>query len=261
MKRTAVIPAALVRLHSLHLKEEKIMHCSDATFNYAPNPTLSHWLCNMHNSTCTSACRLMSKINFMTPRTCKEQSFYSKRCFNPCYLNGLGRDETSYMSNRSLICTRSAGYIYQSQNHSFAEHVSLNSRYRTDTLPNATAIQQLWFLKESKQHKSWSCDRGQGQQIPWITHSKRSRSCRQGLEALQKMDVNRNVLPKILRVYLWSNSFQVSVVLADILQSEPSRIQSSQSGSKESKVQAPGNLSLPNYQSNLILVQNYILFH
>lgn len=75
------------------------------------------------------------------------------------------------------------------------------------------------------------------------------------------MDVNRNILPKILRVHLWSNSFQVSAVLADILQREPSRIQSSQSGSKESKVQSkvPENLSLPNYQSNLILVQNYIL--
>lgn len=39
MKRTAVIPAALERIHSLHIKEEKIiMHWSDATFNYAPNP-------------------------------------------------------------------------------------------------------------------------------------------------------------------------------------------------------------------------------
>lgn len=48
--------------------------------------------------------------------------------------------------------------------------------------------------------------KGSTVRFPGRTHSKRSRSCRQGLEALQKMDVNRNILPKILRVHLGSNS-------------------------------------------------------
>lgn len=135
----------------------------------------------MPNSTCASACKLTSKINFLTPRTCEEQSFYGKRCFNPCCLNGLdlGRDETSYMSNRSLICTRSAGYINQSQKHCHLLNISLNSRYilhTTNTLPNATAmsalalerikvtqVKEMWWRERAAQSDSLEPHNARGQ--------------------------------------------------------------------------------------------------
>lgn len=88
---------------------------------------------------------------------------------------------------------------------------------------------QLMFLKESKLHKPQSCDGGKGQhRFPETTHSKRSQWCRQGLGVTKKLHVNRNILPRILRLHLWSNSFQVSVVLAGIIQREPNRLQSHQ---------------------------------
>lgn len=43
--------------------------------------------------------------------------------------------------------------------------------------------------------------KGSTVRFPGTTLFKRSRSCRQGLEALQKTDVNRTSLPKILRVH------------------------------------------------------------
>lgn len=147
----------------------------------------------------------------------------------------------------------------------FAEHISLNSRYTAHNKYSSYCKSHLssgsWKNQSCTSHGAVMEGKGSTVRFPATTHSKRSRSWRQGLEALQRTDVNRNTLPKILRVHSWSNSFQVSVVLADIIQREPNRLESSQSGSKERKVHAPENLSVPNYQSNLILVQNYILLH
>lgn len=245
------------------------MHCSDAALNYAPNPAFLTGYVTCITLHALGACKLMAKISFMTPRTCEEQSFYGKRCFNPCCLNvlDLGRDETSYMSTRSLICTRSAGYICQSQKYCVICWTRL-SQFKIHTAHNkyssyckSHVSSGSWKNQSCTSHGAVMEGKGSTVRFPGTTLSKRSRSCRQGLEALQKTDVNRTILPKILRAHSWSNSFQASVVWADTIQREPNRLQSSQSGSKERKAQAPENLRLPNYQSNLILVQNYIFLH
>lgn len=217
----------------------------------------------MHNSTCTSACKLMSKINFITPITCEEQSFYEKRCFNPHCLNGLdlGRDETGALLVHGVLGTS----IKAKNTMALAEHISLNSdTYCTQqTIFLMQKPCQLWFLKESKLHKSQSCDGGKGQhsQIPWNHTLQEVKIMQITAWGITKDSCERNILPRILRVHLWSNSFQISVILVDIIKREPNRLQSSESSSKERKVQAPKNLSWSNYQSNLILVQNYILLH
>lgn len=140
--------------------------------------------------------------------------------------------QESYLYNDCWIHLSKPKVRHHSPNRSFPIQDTYCAQYLF--LLQTHVSSGSWMTQSCADHGAGIEGKGSTVRLPGTTGSKRSRSCRQGLKTLRKVDTKRNILPKILGVHLWCNSFRVFFISANFIQKEPNRLQSCQMVSRES---------------------------